>query len=72
MVAGDSVVVGFGQQPDEASGHGAVFALSRDAGRLRWRTDLPVAPEDVMVTSDGLYVGGQQGGVVALAAESAD
>lgn len=69
-VAGESVVVGFGQQPDGASGRGAVLALSRDAGRLRWRADLPVAPEDVMVTSDRLYVGGRQGGVVALAGES--
>jgi|GEM_PF-1362775 len=66
VVAGDSVVVGFGQQTDGAMDRGAILALSREAGRVRWRADLPVAPEDVMVTSDRLYVGGQRGGVVAL------
>lgn len=71
-VAGESLVVGFGQQPSGESGRGEVLVLSRDAGRLRWRVDLPVAPEDVMVTSNRLYVGGQQGGVVALANESGD
>ncbi|SEW20851.1 outer membrane protein assembly factor BamB family protein [Halobacterium jilantaiense] len=66
VVAGDSVVVGFGQRTDGAMDRGAILALSRDAGRVRWRADIPVAPEGVMVTRDRLYVGGQRGGVVAL------
>ena len=72
VVAGDSLVVGFGPQYGEESGRGTVLALSRDAGRVQWRTDLSVAPREVMVTSEGLYVGGHRGGVVALASESGD
>lgn len=71
-LAGESLVVGFSQQPDGDSGPGMLLALSRDEGRLRWRTDLPVAPGNVMVTSNRLYVGGQRDGVVALASESDD
>lgn len=72
VVAGDSVLVGFGQRPGGTAGDGAVLALSRDEGRLQWRADLPVAPQDAMVTNTRLYVGGQEGGVVALAGEASD
>jgi len=72
VVAGDSLVVGFGPQYDRETGRGTVLALSRDAGRVQWRTDLSVAPRHVMVTSEGLYVGGHRGGVVALASAGDD
>lgn len=65
-VAGDALVVGYGNDPGRETGRGQVVALSRGGGRVRWRTGLSVAPRHVAMTSTGLYVGGQRGSVVAL------
>jgi len=65
-VAGDTLLVGYGTAPERERGHGEVLALARRDGGVEWRTDLSVAPQDLLVTSTGLYVGGQQGSVVAL------
>lgn len=69
-VTGDSLVVGYGEAPEAASGHGDIAALSRSEGRVRWRASLPVAPRHLAMTSNGLAVGGQRGGVVALAGDA--
>ncbi|GGO01098.1 PQQ-binding-like beta-propeller repeat protein [Haloarcula pellucida] len=66
-VTGGTLVVGYGTNPEQGTGHGEVVALSRAAGRVQWRSTLSIAPQDLMMTSDRLYVGGQQGTVVALA-----
>lgn len=65
-VAGDTLLVGYGTAPEEETGHGEILALARRDGGVEWRTDLSVAPQDLLVTSTGLYVGGQQGSVLAL------
>jgi len=66
VVAGDTLLVGYGTAPERERGHGEVLALARRDGGVEWRTDLSVAPQDLLVTSSGLYVGGQQGSVLAL------
>lgn len=65
-VIGETLVVGYGNNPEQGTGRGEVVALSRAAGRVQWRSTFSVAPQDVMMTSNRLYVGGQQGSVVAL------
>lgn len=65
-ITGGTLVVGYGTNPEQKTGHGEVIALSRAAGRVEWRSTLSVAPRDVLMTDDRLYVGGQQGTVVAL------
>lgn len=65
-VTGDSLIVGYGNAAEAATGHGEIVAVSRTNGRVRWRMELSVAPRYVAMTSNRLYVGGQQGGVVAL------
>jgi outer membrane protein assembly factor BamB len=67
VVAGDTVMVGYGVGPDRETGQGVLIALSTSNGRERWRRRLPVAPEDVAVTGSRVYVGDQQRGVLALA-----
>lgn len=65
-VTGDSLIIGYGGFTEAGTGHGELIAVSRTEGRVRWRTDFSVAPRRVAVTSNRLYVGSQQGGVVAL------
>ena len=65
-VAGDTLLVGYGTAPEQETGHGEVLVLARRDGGVEWRTDLSVAPQDLQVTSAGLYVGGQRGSVLAL------
>jgi outer membrane protein assembly factor BamB len=75
-VADDTLLVGYGIGPspgaepagDEATERGTLVALSTAEGRVRWRTDLPVAPESVAVAGDRVFVSGRRPGVVALAA----
>jgi len=69
-VTGETLVIGYGNDPEKGTGHGEVVALSRAKGRVQWRSNLSVAPQDVMMTSDRLYVGGQMGTVVALRDDS--
>ena len=66
VVAGDTLVVGYGIGPDQEPGHGELIALSTSDGRERWRTDLSIAPRNVAVTADRLYVGGQQSEILAF------
>lgn len=68
-VTGETLVVGYGSHAERKTGRGEVVALSREAGRVQWRSSVSVAPEDVMMTSTGLYVGGQVGGIVAMTDE---
>lgn len=67
-VAGEALVVGYGSHTRRESGQGELVALSRHKGSVQWRTTVPVAPRHLAMTSNRLHVGGQQGGVVALAA----
>ncbi|WP_167880080.1 outer membrane protein assembly factor BamB family protein [Halorhabdus rudnickae] len=71
-VTGDSLLVGYGNSPYAATGEGEIIALSRTGGDIQWRTDLPVAPRYLAMTNNGLYVGGQQGSVVALADDDSE
>ncbi|MFB6160309.1 MAG: PQQ-binding-like beta-propeller repeat protein [Haloferacaceae archaeon] len=69
VVVGDAMIAGYGIGSDHGTGEGTLVALSTADGRERCRTDLAVAPEDVAVTGDRVYVGGRLGGVLALAAD---
>ena len=69
VVAGDTLVVGYGIAPDQETGHGELIALSTSDGRERWRIDLSVAPRDAAVTADRIYVGGQKRGILAFATD---
>nr|WP_245333084.1 PQQ-binding-like beta-propeller repeat protein [Halarchaeum solikamskense] len=71
-VTGGTLVVGYGTNPEQGTGHGEVVALSRAAGQVQWRSTLSIAPQDVMRTGNRLYVGGQQGTVVALTDNDSD
>ena len=69
VVAGDTLIVGYGTAPDQETGHGELIALSTSDGRERWRIDLSVAPRDAAVTADRIYVGGQKRGILAFATD---
>ena len=69
IVTGDTLVVGYGIAPDHEPGQGELIALSTSDGSERWRTDLSIAPKDIAVTADHIYVGGQQRGVLAFASD---
>jgi len=69
VVVGDTLVVGYGIAPDQETGQGELIALSTSDGRERRRTDLSIAPRDVAVTADRIYVGGQRRGILAFATD---
>ena len=71
-ITGETLLVGYGENSEKRTGHGEVVALSRAAGHVQWRTDFSIAPRQVAMTSTRLYVGGQQGGVVALANDGSE
>ncbi|MFC7165390.1 PQQ-binding-like beta-propeller repeat protein [Halospeciosus flavus] len=69
VVGDNTVVVGYGLDSKQTTGQGSLLGLSSGDGRLRWRTDLPMAPWDVAVAGDRVYVSGQEQGVVALSVD---
>lgn len=66
VVGNDTVVVGYGVSLEETAGQGLLIALSSEGGRVRWRTSLSIAPRDVAVAGDRVYVSGREKGVIAL------
>lgn len=69
VVAGETVLTGFGRRSEAGATPGRLIALSTTDGRVRWRADLPITPIDLAPTDTGLYVCGYNSGVTALGVE---
>lgn len=66
VVAEDTVITGYGISSGQETSQGTLIGLSTSDGRERWRTDVSIAPKDIVVTDDRVFVGGQQKGVLAF------
>jgi outer membrane protein assembly factor BamB len=65
-VAGDNLLVGYGAASGPDDRNGSLFALSTVDGTVRWSMKLPLAPIDMALAGDRLYVRGQTNEAVAL------
>ena len=66
VVADDTLLVGFGSDPENGVCEGALLGLSVADGVARWRRSVPVGPRRVAVADGRVFVVGFRGGVVAL------
>lgn len=66
VVADDTLLVGFGSDPEGAPGTGALLGLSVGDGAVRWRRSVSVGPRRVAVADGRVFVVGFRGGVVAF------
>lgn len=69
VVAGGTVLVAVATDPGDGDVEATrtLLALGADEGTERWRVDPGVDPNDLVVAGDRLYVGGERGGLAALA-----
>jgi outer membrane protein assembly factor BamB len=66
VVAGDTLLIGYGSDPERDAGQGVLLGLDADDGTVQWQRSVPVGPQRVAVVDDRVFVVGFRGGVVAL------
>ena len=76
VVAGDTLLVGYGSDPERGPGYesssersvgeGVLLGLDAADGTVQWRQSLPAGPQRVAVVDDRVFVVDFRGGVTAL------
>ena len=65
-VADGTLLVGYRPTVADGTPDGRLLALDATDGTERWTVDLEVAPTNVAVAGDRVYVGGRRGRVASL------